>query len=357
MSRANKQENTILVTGSGFIGGHIITYFIMHGMHIIALFNKQQTEAKRNKQKSELRARITAEQQNKLTECDGDITNYDDITQLFSEYKPDAMIHTAALLVAPVLREKYDSDTDEQYQIVKNQYEVEKNRFIEVNEAKVLADCIADYQKINAKFYVLFLSTMYAFDLTANPITEETARDRESKSLYAKTKISAENYLREKVINLAVAFLPQVIGPFQFTPAALAKAVEQLITNAWPKFVIKGEMNPIHVNNLVKQLYVLCLYAKTGLFCVNGDGVMALKDAARTLQQVATDFLKKQGKSVYPLIIEDSTAFNPAPKMRGSKLDDFFQAKCPDSDLHEVIPFEETAEKMVEAYWKHTQFF
>ena len=148
------------MTGGGaFLGGHVATYFTLHGMAVIALFNSKLEEtvaqiAKRDIQKKELRAQIAPEQQKYLTEFDGDVTNRDDMERLFSEHKPNALVHAAALLVAPVLREKRKDENDAQYRVVLESHEAEKSRFIEVNEAKVLADCIAGYQKINANFYV-----------------------------------------------------------------------------------------------------------------------------------------------------------------------------------------------------------
>lgn len=335
----------VLVSGSGgFLGGHVVEYFLNQSLQVIALFHKElaennfQTE-KRNIQKSELLSRIPQNTQENLTILDGDITNGNDMEALFHDNQPDAMVHAAAILIAP-----------------KESDELACKRFYEVNEGRVLADLIAEYQRIKNNFYCMLISTIFAFDLTAEEINEETLHKPNANNLYAKSKEAAEQYWKSKILNLAVLYPPQIYGPYQFTPAIMPKILRKLLFDSGVILDLNGAINPIHIKNIVKLIYALCISAEAGCFCVNGDGAMSLQDIGRSLLKLSINFLMTHGKT--PFI-----AFNPfvesasskVLKINDSRLLQFFNSKFLAENPHESISFEDTAREMVVAMSAHAE--
>src|SRR3990167_4106759 len=338
-----KKVEKVVVSGSvGFLGGHVVKYFLNQSLQVIALFHKElvennfQTE-KRNIQKSELLSRIPQNIQENLTIFDGDITNKDDMEALFHDNQPDAMVHSAAILIAP-----------------KESDELACKRFSEVNEGRVLADSVAEYQRIKNNFYCMLISTIFVFDLTAEEINEETPHKPNANNLYAKSKEAAEQYWKSKILNLAVLYPPQIYGPYQFTPAIMPKILRKLLFDSGVILDLNGAINPINIKNIIKLIYALCISAEAGCFCVNGDGAISLQDIGRSLQQSSINFLITREKT--PFI-----AFNPftesasskALKINDSRLMQFFNSKFPAENPHEPISFEHTATEMTVAMFAH----
>jgi len=330
----------VLVTGAGgFIGGHVVKYFLNQSLQIVALFHKEQAEKesqiqKRNIQKSELLSRLPSATAENFTIVDGDITIKADVDAVFHDHQPDAIIHTAALLIAP-------KETDE----------LACKRFSEINEASALADSIAEYQKINNTFYCMLISTIFVLDTTAEDIDENTPY--KPTGLYAKSKATAELNWRLKIANLIVLRPPQVYGPYQFTPAIMPRIIRKLLLDEDIIRSLNGEMNPIHIKNFIKIIHALCISSEVGCYCVNGDGVMSLAAIALQLQNAATDFLATQGKKPFSAFTISDSAASKALKINDLRLMQFFNLKFPDSNPHELISFENTATEMTMAMAGH----
>jgi nucleoside-diphosphate-sugar epimerase len=233
----------VVITGAGgFLGGHLVNYFISHGSDVIAVFHREPEEnieqiTKRQTQKNELQARILPEHQAHLAFFDGDITNQRNMNTLFEETEPDTLIHAAALLVPPKESDYLNS----------TQYQQANARFIEINQGQALADCVAHYQQQH-DLYCLLVSTIYIFNLKSPRIDETT--EHTPLNLYATCKHEAQQYWESKVTNLAVIYPPQIYGPHQFTPALMPKLIRKMLFDESNQLTLRGAMNPVHVNNL-----------------------------------------------------------------------------------------------------------
>ncbi len=81
------KEKTVLVTGAtGFVGSNLSDLLLKNGYKVIGLFFG-------DKQKAE---RLLSDKNFKIVECD--IRNFDNVSKVLKEYKPEGIFHTAALL-------------------------------------------------------------------------------------------------------------------------------------------------------------------------------------------------------------------------------------------------------------------
>lgn len=262
---------------------------------------------------------------------------------LFEETQPDTLIHAAALLVPPK-----ESDYSDPFQ-----YQQANQRFIEINQGKILADCAAQYQQ-HHDLYCLLVSTIYVFNLKSPIINEET--EHLPLNLYAASKDEAQRYWESKVSGLAVIYPPQIYGSHQFTPAIMPRLIRKMLFDEANQLTISGAINPVHVNNLTKLIYSLCLTAETGPFCVNGDGLLTLEQIASSLQHAAHTLLERYSTAPHKaFVVSDTTATSSISQIDDSRLTGHFKANIHDSEPHQSVDFTTTAAEMVDSHWRHGQ--
>lgn len=343
-------KNVVITGAGGFLGGHLVDFFLRQGVEkVIAVLHKENEEMpnqalRRQIQKSELITRMRPEDRERIVFCDVDITNQDDVTTLFHTTQPDTLVHAAALLIPPKESDYVDV----------LEYKRANARFVEINQAKILADYSAVYQEINPDLYCLLISTIYVFNLNKiGMVTENTAH--EPGNSYAKSKDSAQEYWESQGLKkLAIIYPPQIYGPHQFTPAIMPRLIKKMLFDEGVKLTLSGAINPIHVNNMVKLIYTLCQFSEKGCFCVNGDGLMTLEEIAAAIQQAAEHFLAQQNMTPYSAFVVSGTTAPALPMIDDSRLIRFFNSHTKD-DPHQPVSFADTADEMIKSHWEHAQ--
>ncbi len=339
-------SGTIFITGvGGFVGGYAANYFLAQGWNVVGLFHQsssmlgdKEQELRLRLQKESLLSRIELEHRTRFTAVDGDMLDRDAMHAVFQTYRPDAMIHAAALLVPPT--DKDYPDPDQLRQAI--------DTYIEINQAMVLADCAAEYQQRAPHFYCLLVSTIYVFNRANEVIAEETPRVSINEHVYGHSKNVAEQYWISTGLKFAILYPPQIYGPYQFTPAIMPKLLMKLLFNQGDIVPVAGEMNPIHVSNMIRLMHELCQTTTPGNFCVAGDGVpMSMEEIADSLRQAATEFLAQYDMTPYHAYVVSPKKPPALPPINEAKLLLFFQPP------HQVVDFKEQAMKMVASMWRH----
>jgi len=354
----------VTISGAGgFIGGHLVKDFAARpGCNKInALFHKAAGETasdaiKRQIQKTELLERIPVELHEKLNFIDCDITNPYDMEELFKELeaktekktetkteqpitkKPNnVFIHAAAKLISP---KSDDSDACK--------------KFLEINEAQVLANAIANYQLAN-ELHCVFLSSVYVFNTTGpDPIDETTVLACPPPTLYVKSKQAAEKYWVSRVKDIDFLYVPQVCGSHQHTEAILP-VIANLLLFGGDTRDLKGGINPIHINNLTKIIYCVASFRadhhalEPRRFCIAGDGDEPLD--FQTLAIALQNAAKKYNPNPFPAfkIIE---GIKNTIRIDDKKLREFYLAGNLGDNMHTPIPYETTAQELMESVWR-----
>jgi len=163
------QTSTILVTGgAGYIGSHTCVELLNAGYKVIVLDNLSNASPESLK-------RVQAITQKPLTFIQGDIRDQACLTQLFSEYTPDAVIHFAGL--------KAVGESVEQ-----------PLRYYDNNVAGTLSLCQV-MQNAHCKTLVFSSSATVYGDPHTVPITENFPLS--TTNPYGASKLMVENILRD----------------------------------------------------------------------------------------------------------------------------------------------------------------
>jgi nucleoside-diphosphate-sugar epimerase len=104
------------MTGEGgFVGSTAATYFLEQGWNVVGLFHQdramigdQEQTLKLRLQEASLMSRMKPHHRMHFTAVYGDMMDRDAMRVLFQTYRPDTMIHAAALLVPPTQQEYPD---------------------------------------------------------------------------------------------------------------------------------------------------------------------------------------------------------------------------------------------------------
>ncbi len=337
---------TVLITGcGGFLGGHLAQYFLAQGWRVIGLFHQSQSMLNDKEhtlrlllQKESLLSRLEPEHRTRFTDVDGDIMDREAMHALFQTYRPDAMIHAAALLLPPTEKE-YSNPVQLQQAI---------ETYIAINQAAILADCAADYHQKTPGFYCVLVSTIHVFKPSAAVIDEAAPRVSISEDIYGHSKNEAESYWMSKGLNLSVLYPPQIYGAYQFTPAMMPRLMRKMLFNQGDILTLSGEMHPISVSNMIRLMHRLCETATVGHFCVAGDGMpMSLEEIAASLRQASEQFLQGYAMMPYHAYIVSTSHSAPSPTINASKLRGIFS-----SEIRQPVDFKSMAMTMVSSMWR-----
>ncbi len=339
-------SRTLFMTGEGgFVGSTAATYFLEQGWNVVGLFHQdramigdQEQTLKLRLQEASLMSRMKPHHRMHFTAVYGDMMDRDAMRVLFQTYRPDTMIHAAALLVPPTQQEYPDPV----------QFRQEIDKYIEINQATALGDCAAEYQSECPDFYCLLVSTIFVFDRSGPVITEETRRVTIDEHVYGHSKNEAERYWTSTGLKFSILYPPNIYGPYQFAPAIITKLMQKMLFNQGGILPLSGEMNPIHVNHVSMVLHMLCQLRTHGNFCVAGDRVpMSMEEIAASLKQASQDFLAQYDMTPYNAYEILLPTTSPLPSINETKLSRFFYTP------HPAIDFIDQARHMVSVMWHH----
>ncbi len=241
---------TILITGSNGLLGQKLVYNLLE----------------RNRKNLSWNIIATSKGENRITEKNGytyvafDITNKNEVETVFSKYKPDAVINTAAMTNVDAC----ESDR-------------EGAKALNVDAVKYMIDAIGNRQSTIGNCHFIHLSTDFIFDGENGPYREDDIPN--PLSYYAETKLQAEKLLQNTTsLNYSILRTIIVYG--------IVDGMSRSNIVLWAKGALEKKQNinvvddqfrsPTLAEDLAEGC-VLCAEKKaTGIFHVSGKDQMSI---------------------------------------------------------------------------------
>lgn len=234
----------VLVTGAnGLLGQELITLLLQREHIVIAA----------SKGPSRLQSSIAT----RLTYQDLDITDGLAVQKVITEFKPDAIIHAAAMTQV---------DECELNKIDCYNINVTATRFV-VEAAK----------EVNAK--LLYVSTDFIFDGSAGPYSEED--EPKPLNYYGSTKLSAETEVMESGLHWAIARTVLVIGNAVGTRSNIISWVKDKLGKGERIKVVNDQFRtPTFTEDLAKGILLILEKNARGIYHISGKDLLTPYDIA-----------------------------------------------------------------------------
>ena len=304
----------VLVTGAlGFIGYHTCLYLASKGSSVVGLDNAS-------------RGRI--ERKNKLEEQDipveiADIRDNNDLTRIFDKYKPDMIVHVAALI-----------SVDESF---------EKPLLYEDVNARGTLTLVLTANKYRARKFVYISSAAVYGNPVKLPISEDHPVD--PLSPYGVSKLAGEYYVKtlfegsEGAITLRL-FNVYGLGQNPEYAGVISKFLERLVEGRPPIIFGTGEQTRdfIHVEDVARAI------EKTLTIRLEEYMVFNIGTGKRiSIRELAELMIKLFGLNLEPVY---------APPRRGDIMHSYADISRAKRILgwHPSISLEEGLKKLIEAY-------
>lgn len=304
----------VLVTGAlGFIGYHTCLYLASKGYSVVGLDNAS-------------RGRI--ERKNKLEEQDipveiADIRDNNDLTRIFDKYKPDMIVHAAALI-----------SVDESF---------EKPLLYEDVNARGTITLVLTANKYNARKFVYISSAAVYGNPVKLPISEDHPVD--PLSPYGASKLAGEHYVKtlfegdEGAVTLRL-FNVYGLGQNPEYAGVISKFLERLVEGRPPIIFGTGEQTRdfIHVEDVARAI------EKTLTIRLEEYMVFNIGTGKRiSIRELAELMIKLFGLNLEPVY---------GPPRRGDIMHSYADISRAKRILgwHPSISLEEGLKKLIEAY-------
>lgn len=251
--------------------------------------------------KPEISLLATSRGENRLKRKQGytytsmDITNLENVLEVFNAFKPDAVIHGAAMTHVDQCEL---NPTDCQAMNVQG-------------TANILAGC----QKVGA--YLAFVSTDFIFDGTAGPYTEDATPN--PLSVYGHSKLDAENLVKASNLSWSILRTVLVYGMADdLSRSNIILWAKDALENKKPIQVVDDQFRtPTLAEDLAQGCYLAVSKKALGVFNISGDQFVSIYEL---VERVA----KHWSLSMQAVTRVDSTTLaQPAkrPPITGFKVD------------------------------------
>ena len=222
-----------------------------------------------------------------------DITNMEDVNKIIQSFRPDIIIHTAALTDVDYCEDKREEAYNVNVEGTKNIVEAAKS--------------------VNAK--VAYISTDYVFDGTNGPYSE----DDETNPLgyYAKTKLEGENLVKTSGLPYIIIRTTVVYGVEDKKLNFALWLLKQLESGRKVNIANDQYSSPTLSTDLARTIIRLLENGKTGLYNVSGSEVVNRYDFALRIAEAFN--LEKD--LITPISTKELNQKAPRPMKAGLKVD------------------------------------
>ena len=242
---------TIVVTGSnGFIGSNLVEYLLRKTDYRVIGFSK-----------GECRLRS----QSNYTYFDIDLTNEIAITELFTQLKPEIIVHCAAISQVDVCEK-----------------DPELCKKVNVDATQFL---VTESNKVTAQF--IFLSSDFVFDGKDKWVTDKTVPDPISE--YGKSKLLAEEVVKSNIEKWAI-IRPVLVYGFSKSASRgnILTWVIDSLNNKKDINVVEDQIRtPTFVMDVVELISEIIDNSAQGYFNIGGSEAISVLDFAKQIANIS----------------------------------------------------------------------
>jgi dTDP-4-dehydrorhamnose reductase len=235
----------ILVTGSNGLLGQKLVQFL--------------------KNDSSVKLIATARGENRIPDehdyeyCSMDISQEDDVKQVIKKYKPDTIIHTAAMTNVDACELQQD-----------------ECKLMNVDAVKFIVDALKELKSHDYNPHLIHLSTDFIFDGKKGPLTEEEQPN--PLSYYAWSKLEAERIVMESALSWSIARTVLVFGiiPNSSRSNVVLWAKSSLEQGKKINVVTDQFRTPTLAEDLAKGCILIAKKNAQGVFNISGPDFMSI---------------------------------------------------------------------------------
>jgi len=196
--------------------------------------------------------------------CSMDISSKEDVTTVLNKYKPDTIIHTAAMTNVDACELQQD-----------------QCKLMNVDAVKFIVDALKELKSDAYQPHLIHLSTDFIFDGTKGPLTEEEQAN--PLSYYAWSKLEAERIVIESGLNWSIARTVLVYGiiPNSSRSNVVLWVKASLEQGKNINVVTDQSRTPTLAEDLAQGCVLLAKKKASGIFNISGPDFMSIYELAQ----------------------------------------------------------------------------
>lgn len=196
--------------------------------------------------------------------CSMDISNEDDVNKVISKYKPDTIIHTAAMTNVDAC-----------------ELNKEECKLMNVDAVRFIVNAVKNIKNSDFNPHLIHLSTDFIFDGTKGPLNEDELPN--PLSYYAWSKLEAERIITESDLLWSIARTVLVYGviPSSSRSNVVLWAKSSLEQNKKINVVTDQFRTPTLAEDLAQGCILIAKKKANGIFNVSGPDFMSIFELAQ----------------------------------------------------------------------------